>query len=158
MEKRLERLYPPGYEWREELISAAILAGLAFFISWQYLFRLDRMRRNFYVSNSMGERILRPDAAAESFAALVQGSFFGFFLPLAFLAAMAIWHYVCYWRRTKSIYVMRRLPKRGVVFASCVTGPVLCAAVLTFFMTALWGVYLGMYWLAVPAECMPRMF
>lgn len=156
IKERIAKLYPPGYEWREELISAAVLLGLAFFISWQYLFRLGQMTQSFYYIYK-GERFLRPDAAAKSFMELWRGSFLGFLLPLVFLTAMAVWHYVCYWRGSKSIYVMRRLPKRGVVFGSCVMGPALCAALLAFAAAALWMLYLGLYWLTVPAECMPRL-
>lgn len=156
MEKRLAKWYPPGYEWREELISAAILLGLAFFLSWRYLFRLGQTVQGLYIFYR-GERVLRPDAVAKSFTELVQGSFLGFYLPFVFLAVMIVWHYVCYWRHTKSIYVMRRLPKRGVVFRSCVKGPVLCAVMLALMAVVLWGLYLGLYWLAIPAECMPRL-
>lgn len=157
MKEWLRKLYPPGYEWREELISAAVLFGLAFFLSWQYLFRLGRMTHNLYTYDRYGERFLRPDAVADAFSELIQGSFRGFFLPFVFLAVMVIWHYICYWRHTKSIYVMRRLPKRGVVFLSCVKGPVLGAALLALAAGILWMLYLGLYWLAVPAECLPRL-
>ena len=157
MKVRLRKLYPPGYEWREELISAAILFGLAFLLSWQYLFRLGQMTHNLYTYDRYGERILRADALAEAFSELIQGSFRGFLLPIVFLTVMVLWHYISYWRNTKSIYVMRRLPKRGVVFLSCVKGPVFCAVLLALAAGVLWMLYLGLYWLAVPAECIPRL-
>ena len=157
MKKRLSKLYPPGYEWREELISTAILLGLAFLLSWRYLLRLGRMITRLYAYGRNGEWFLRPDALAQSFSELIQGSFWGFFLPLVFLAVMMVWHYIFYWRHTKSIYVMRRLPRRGVVFLSCIRGPVLCAVMLAVFAGILWLLYLGLYWLAVPAECIPRL-
>lgn len=158
MKERLRKLYPPGYEWREELISAAVLFGLAVLLSWRYLFRLGRMTWNLYTYDYTYEkRLLRPDALAEAFSELIHGSFWGFLLPLVFLAVMVIMHYIYYWKHTKSIYVMRRLPKRGVVFLSCIKGPVLCVALLVFAAGVLWMLYLGLYWLAVPAECVPRL-
>ena len=157
MKERLRKLYPPGYEWREELISAAILLGFAFLMSWRYLFRLGRMIAGLYAYGRNGEWYLRPDALAGSFSELIQGSFWGFFLPLVFLAVMRVWHYIFYWRHTKSIYVMRRLPRHGVVFLSCIKGPVLCAVMLAVFAGILWLLYLGLYWLVVPAECIPRL-
>ena len=139
------------------MISAAVLFGLAFLLSWQYLFRLGRMTHNLYTYDRYGARFLRPDALADSYSELIQGSFNGFLLPFVFLAVMVIMHYIYYWKRTKSIYVMRRLPKRGVVFFSCIKGPVLCVALLTFAAGVLWMLYLGLYWLVVPAECVPRL-
>ena len=157
MKEQLRKLYPPGFEWREELISAAVLFGLAVLLSWQYLFRLGRMTHNLYTYDRYGERFIRPDAWADSYSELIQGSFWGFLLPVVFLAVMVIWHYISYWRQAKSIYVMRRLPKRGVVFFSCIKGPVLCVALLALAAGILWILYLGLYWLVVPAECIPRL-
>lgn len=157
MKDRLRKFYPPGFEWREELISLAVLFGLAFLLSWKYLFRLGQMTHNLYTYDRYGERTLRPDAFADAFSELIQGSFWGFLLPLVFLAVTVVLHYIYYWRHTKSIYVMRRLPKRGVVFFSCVKGPVLCAALLALAAGVLWVLYLGLYWLTVPAECIPRL-
>lgn len=157
MKERLRKFYPPGFEWQEELISAAILFGLAFLLSWRYLYRLGRMTHNLYTYDRYGERFLRPDALADAFSELIQGSFQGFLLPLVFLAGMTVWHYIYYFRHTKSIYVMRRLPKRRVVFFSCIKGPVMCAVLLVFAAGIIWMLYLGLYWLAVPGECIPRL-
>lgn len=133
-----------------------ILWMLAFCLSWSYLFRLYRVTSRLYYFQD-GKRFLYPDAVAEPFTKVASMSWTGFTVPLLFLALMAVWHYFSYWRGTKSIYVMRRLPRRGVVFASCVKGPTLCALAVVLAAAALYVLYLGLYWLAVPAECMPRL-
>lgn len=153
---KLDRFYPPGYEWREELYSVGILWALAFFLSWTYLFQLHRMTGRLYYFQG-GQRLLHPDAVAEPFVKVVSMSWTGFAAPLLFLALMVIWHYFSYWRGTKSIYLMRRLPRRGVVFASCVKGPAVCAVAVVLAAAALYVLYLGLYFLAVPRECMPRL-
>lgn len=150
--KDLGKYYPPGYEWREELISAAALLGVAFLISWKYLFSLGRAVDALYRFEG-AERVLKPDAVAEPFSALAGDSWQGFLLPVLFLAAMTVWHYVGYFRRTKSIYVMRRLPKRGALFLSCVEGPAVCAGLLALAAALLYGLYFGLYLFAVPVEC-----
>ena len=153
---KLDRFYPPGYEWREELYSVGILWALAFFLSWTYLFQLHRMTGRLYYFQG-GQRLLHPDAVAEPFAKVVSMSWTGFAAPLLFWALRVIWHYFSYWRGTKRIYVMRRLPRRGVVFASCVKGPAVCAVAVVLAAAALSVLYLGLYFLAVPRECMPRL-
>lgn len=154
--KRLDRFYPPGYGWREELKAAAWLffAGVVF--SLQYLFELGNMVQGLYVYEGT-VRFLRPGAAAESFVFLAQQGCQFFLASLLFQVWTVLSHYFSYWRRTKSIYVMRRLPRRGVVFLSCVQGPVLCLGFLMLALTVLYGMYLGLYFLTVPAECMPRL-
>ena len=153
---KMDRFYPPGYEWREELYSVGILWLLAFFISWEYLFGLYRLTNRLYHYRE-GYRFVYPGAVADSFAETAGRSWLGFAAPLLFLALMTLWHCFSYWRGTKSIYVMRRLPRRGVVFASCVKGPALCAVAVVLAAAVLYLLYLGLYWLAVPKECLPRL-
>lgn len=153
---KMDRFYPPGYEWRGELYSVGILWLLAFFLSWEYLFGLYRMTNRLYYYQE-GHWIVYSNAVADSFAETVGRSWLGYAAPLLFLVLMTLWHYFSYWRETKSIYVMRRLPRRGVVFASCVKGPALCTVAVVLAAAALYLLYLGLYWLAVPKECMPRL-
>lgn len=154
---RIEKYYPPGYEWQEEWKAVGILMWMAFLLSLQYLFRLEQMTGRLYQYEDR-VRIVRDGAVADSFAEVVGNGWQWFLLPIAFLVVMAAWHYASYWQHTKSIYVMRRLPKRGVVFLSCVQGPVLCVAVLSLGVALLYGLYLGIYWITVPAVCMPRLY
>ena len=155
--ERIAKLYPPGYEWQDEWKVTGYLLGLVFILSGQYWFRLGRMTNGLYRYEG-GKRFVDAEAIAESYVEVVGNSWLWFLLPIVFLAVMAVWHYVSYWQHTRSIYVMRRLPRRGVVFVSCVQGPVLCAAVLILAVVLLYVLYLGLYWIAVPAECMPRLY
>lgn len=155
--ERIAKFYPPGYEWQDEWKVTGCLLGLAFVLSWQYLFRLVRMTNGLYWYEG-GKRFVRAEVIAESYMEVVGNSWLWFLLPIVFLALMAVWHYASYWQYTRSIYVMRRLPRRGVVLASCVQGPLLCAAVLALAAVLLSVLYLGLYWIAVPAECMPRLY
>ena len=154
--RKIDKLYPPGYPLKEELTALAWFVGLAFCFSLRYLFRLSRMVRALYIYKGP-ERFVRPDAVAESFSELTRGSFIFFLAPLLFLAIMSVGHYVYYWRQTKSIYVMRRIPRRGVVFASCIKGTVFGALGVMLGVALLYGLYLGLYFLVVPAQCLPRM-
>lgn len=152
----MERLYPPGYPWKGELFVVVGFWGMAFVFSLKFLLRLWGMTWNLYIYEGT-ERFLKPDAVAESFFQLTEESWSLFLAPLFFLAVMAVGHYLYYWQLTKSIYVMRRIPRRGVLFASCVRGPALWAVVLVLCAVLLYGMYFGLYCLVVPSECMPRL-
>lgn len=128
----------------------------AFIFSWTYLFRLERMTTNLF-RYELDRAYLRSDVVAESFVEVARGSWNLFITPFVFLTMTVLLHYYSYWRDSKSIYVMRRLPRRSVVLASCVKGPALLAGIVVLATAALYGLYLGMYWLSVPAACNPRL-
>ena len=80
----------------------------------------------------------------------------GLFVPyFLFLAIMAAFHYAYYHRETKSIYLMRRLPRRSVLVASCVRAPLLGMAVGAAAEAVLGVIYYGIYLLVMPGVCAP---
>lgn len=153
--EKLKTFYPPGYPVKAELAGISVLLGLALIYNIQFLFRLTRMLQTFFYMEG-GEQVLVPGATAQSFTQLTDKCWAGFAAALVFLAIMAVERYLYYWSPTKSIYVMRRIPKHGVIFSSCVKGSVLWSVLFGLLALVLFGMYLGLYWLLVPAECMPR--
>ena len=153
--EKLKKFYPPGYPVKAELAGISVLLGLALIYNIQFFFRLTRMLQELFYMEG-GERVLVPGAMAQSFMQLTDKCWAGFAAALVFLAIMAVERYLYYWSPTKSIYVMRRISKRGVILASCVKGSVLWSALFGLLALVLFGLYLGLYWLLVPAECMPR--
>ena len=153
--EKLAKFYPPGYPVKEELAGMSCFLGIALIFNIRFFPRLERMLQTLSYMEG-GERILIPGAVAESFTELTEKCWFGFWGVFLFLAAMTVGRYLYYWSPTKSIYVMRRIPKRGVVFASCFKSSVLWSGLIVLLALVLFGLYLGLYWLLVPAECMPR--
>ena len=153
--EKLKKFYPPGYPVWGELAGVSILLGMTLIMNIQFLFRLTRMRQRLFEMEG-GEHILMPEVMAQSFMQLTDRCWTGFVLALVVLAIMAVERYLYYWSLTKSIYVMRRIPKRGVILASCIKGSVLWAVLFGLLELVLFGLYLGLYWLLVPAEWMPR--
>lgn len=155
--EKLERLYPPGYSYRWELALTAGLTLIAVCISMHFLVRLDEAVSGLYYYDITAVRRLRPDAVMEPFHRIVQGSWRAFLLPALSQAAVTVSHYCYYYRDTRSIYLMRRLPQKGLVSRSCLAAPLLCLGLLALVMAVLWLFYLGCYFLAVPAQCLPSL-
>lgn len=152
---KLEKLYPPGYAYRWELAVTAGLTLAAIFFSVRFLVRLDNAVTALYYYGPAGERQLCPGAVIEPFHGIARGSWQAFWLPALSQAAIAVSHYCYYYRSTRSIYLMRRLPQRGLVLRSCLASPLLCLGLLALVTGVLWLLYLGCYFLAVPAQCLP---
>lgn len=149
-----ENFFPPGYEYRREQNSAILLLGIGAGLSLQFF------RNLYYAAGTLYEyvdyqRVLREGAIAVSFGNLVTGHW-GLYVPFVlFLVAMTVYHYFYYYRETKSIYLMRRLPRRSVILASCVKGPLLGLVAGAAALAVLYLLYYGIYLLAIPRECLP---
>ncbi|MDE5893540.1 MAG: hypothetical protein K2H45_11520, partial [Acetatifactor sp.] len=132
-----EDYFPPGYEYEMERNSAGLLLGIGAVLSLSFFVNLYHAVEALYEYVNH-RQILRKNAVAASFAELVGGQWM-FYIPFVlFLAAMVIYHYFYYCRETKSIYLMRRLPRRGVLFKSCVKGPLLGLGIGTVALAALY--------------------
>ncbi len=157
MWKRLrepEGLYPPGYEYKKERNSAVLLLAIGVVLSFQFFGNLYHVvralnaYRDYGMSRALGEGALE----LPSFGRLVTGHW-GLYVPcFLFLTAMMIYHYFYYSHETRSIYLMRRLPERGVLIRSCVQGPLLGMGLGAAFLGGLYLLYYIIYLLAIPWE------
>lgn len=155
---KIEKYYPPGYEYQWELAVTAGLTLIAVCISMYFFIRLGKAFIGLsYYDPVSAARLLRPDAAIEPFHIITGGIWQIFWLPALSQGAIAVSHYCYYYRDTRSIYLMRRLPERGLLIRSCLVAPLLCLGMLVLVMAVLWLLYLGCYFLAVPAQCLPSL-
>lgn len=155
--RKLETLYPPGYAYKWELAATAGLTLAALCFSMTFLVRLNSAVTGLYYYDSLAARHLRPGVIIEPFHRIARGSWQAFWLPALSQAAMAVSHYCYFYHDTRSIYLMRRLPQRGLVPRSCLAAPLLCLGLLALLMAVLWLFYLGCYFLTVPAQCLPSL-
>ena len=153
---KLEEYFPPGYEHEKERTAAMVLLGTAGMLSLQYFMRLnDAVNSLYYIDKNLGKTI-KEGVAADPFLHLVW-AYGGLFLPFfLFLVIMTVNHYAYYYRDTKSFYLMKRLPKRGVMMKSCVQAPLFGIMTGVALLVILCLIYYGAYLLAIPKECHPR--
>lgn len=159
MQERLgkpERFFPPGYAYEWERNIAGLLFAIGAGLSLSFFNRLYHTREMLCdYDNGTRQWFLRKGVVAASFTELIR-EHWRFYVPFVlFLAIMVSCHYFYYYRESKSIYLMRRLPRRGVTLGSCVKGPFLGLAVGAAALAALYLLYYGTYLLVIPRECLP---
>lgn len=146
--------FPLGYEYEKERNGAVLLLGAGVVLSFRFFRELYNVVQALYEYVD-GRNVLKKNVVAASFGSLVAGDWRLYVPFLLFLAAMTICHYFYYYQETKSIYLMRRLPGRGVVFGSCVKGPLLGWILGMAALAVLYLLYYGIYVLVIPKECLP---
>lgn len=156
MRERMKNRFPPGYEYEREMILFCVVLGCGIFISLDFLFRLADQVEELYYYNQDAAEVLRPYAAAASFRRLAAGSLWGFGMEVLYLGAAALDHWLYYRRASRSIYLMKRLPRRGVLTKSCLLGPLTGMIILAGTMLVVYLFYYLCYRLRIPEECMPR--
>lgn len=159
---KIGRLCPPGFDYRSETSSNGVLFGLGVGMSFQFLFRLQDAHDELFMwyrdlSQGQTEPVyqIKPGAIATPFVELMEG-YWWWFLP--WLIALLIWggaHYVYYHRETKSIYVMRRLKKSGVILKSCVLASLAQLVLGLLVALVVYFIDYGWYLLVMPKVCNP---
>lgn len=159
MKRRIDfgNCFPSGYEYKKEQAAAGFLLTLGAVLSLQYFGRLHGHWQLLHdLLLAYKDTVLPEDIEAAPFLQLA-GEYSALFLPyFFFLTIMAVYHYAYYYRESRSIYLMRRLPQRYVLAKSCLQAPLLGMAMGIAVMLALGLLYYGAYLLVIPVQCNPR--
>lgn len=154
----LKHLLPPGIDIQRELKYIALgLAGAAIY-SMGFIIRYFSARSNLYYYDYMnGKQVRRLDTEAviTEFDILTEGIFAGFAVFLLFLLAVCIWHYIYHYQGSKSIWLMKRLPKSIELYRRCAAVPLIAAVIGVLIMGLLLGIYYGIYIIFTPECCLP---
>lgn len=145
---KLYRMAPPTVNRREEVklvllgdLLAALCGGGAF------AFR-------FYIVKAAGEQeelagIVIP------FGVVMYRVLTGFAVAGLCMLGLALWHYRSYRRDSMSIYLMRRLPKTGLLHRQCWTLPLLGLALYGVTALCLTAIFYLIYRLGMPTAQLP---
>ena len=155
MKDKLARLTPPGIRWQTELKLWAWLAGAAAVYSFAFFFELaEEISRLYHTPYPGAARQLREGWMMPYFAELAQGRFRLFPLVLLAMLLTAAGNYLSFFRGSKSIYLMRRLPQRGETARRCLGLPLLLAGATLLLAGLLLLMDYLIYTLAVPSACL----
>jgi len=152
-----KRNAPPGINLKQ-MYYVFLLGNLASAFVSMVDFTADYLRaRNelFIYRLATEELTLIEGAVIAPFHAFVDSCFLGFALTAVCLLAFAIYHWAYYRQGSMSIYLMKRLPDRGVLYKQVLTVP--CLAALATAAVAAVTVLLCfcIYLLATPGVCLP---
>lgn len=116
---------------------------------------------NYYMAYSAlytfkaGKRILIENAVIRPFGELIGNGPFLYLLLAALLLLLSIYHYVCFYRGSRSIYLMKRLPERGEILKRVFVLPLLLALFTLLTAVFLYGICLVAYLVITPDACLP---
>lgn len=156
MWEKMKPWFPPGYEYEREISLFFVALGCGFLVSLSFLVRLDGQVEALYYYHTNAEKMLQPGAVAESFLGLAGGTLWGCGMVFLYLAAAAFDHWLYYRRTGGCLYLMKRLPQKGVLAGSCLRGPLAGTAVLAAGILFVYAVYYVCYRLRIPQACLPR--
>ncbi len=152
---KCERYAPPGYDWKGEFKWLIIALILAFCWTAGYIFRLTTFLEQLYIVDYMGIRKLKSGAEMIPFIYLPVNSFKGFTVFAVLMIVAALLRYMYFFQGSRSIYTMRRLPKRSETWKRCILTPlmwVFICAVTAFIVLA---IDFAIYIVATPKACLP---
>ena len=153
----LSRLLPPGYEgekeWNTALWGVAVAAFLALV---GFLARAGDARSDlFYIPYEGAERILYADAVMADFSWVVGGSLLWLRVEQLYALLLTIPHYRYFYKGSKSIYLMRRLPSRWELHKRCLALPLLAVILASAVALLLKCLFFVLYLLFTPGGCLP---
>ena len=144
---------PPGMEPAEEqrfVKIGLVLSGLISFLDMiVYFTELS----NLYQYRA-GRRVLDVTREMSDFAEIFQRFPIGFAILAVCMLGFVVYHYVYYYRGSKSIYLMRRLPDRWEIHRRAWSYPLCVTLVCILCVVVLFWLYFGLYLWITPNECL----
>ena len=157
--KRKTICAPPGFPVNLEWQVFGLGEVLAFAVSLRFVIRLDRAVQELYrfrrLPNGEVQKFLLPGARMPFFSDLLAGTMVGFVVLALCCIALPALHYAHYYTGSKSIYLMRRLPDRGLLHRQCWTLPLFLLGLCVLTAAVLVLLYYLLYRFRTPAGCLP---
>ena len=149
----LERYCPLGYNFSSEKNVFLSLATVSIIYSLLFYIRYFDFRSRLYTYRS-GKRVLIEGRMMEEFHNLTDGIFYGFFVVIFVCLCFIILRYAYHYQGTKSIYTMRRLPKKSELHIRCIVLPLMLIFSLILVMLLVLLLDLAVYFIFTPKQCL----
>lgn len=153
MVKKFERVIPVGIPAKKEF--TALIIGISFAV-FRSLLYFEYYYNNYYqlYEYYSGKKVLINGRVMTDFYVLIDGCFEGFYVATFLLIALIVFHYVYHYKDSKSIYTMKRLPKKSELHKRCITIPLICILICQILLIILLLVYFNHYMATTPPECL----
>jgi len=153
MREYLVKNLPPGMNPAEEQRFVKIGLVLSGLISFLDVIVYFTELSNLYQYRA-GRRILDVTREMPDFAEIFQRFPIGFAILMLCMLGFVVYHYAYYYRGSKSIYLMRRLPNRWEIHRRAWSYPLCVSLVCMLCVLVLFWLYFGLYLLVTPDECL----
>ena len=152
---RFDRLAPPGMTLKpieDSLVGGSIISSIWSVII--FLIRYCLKYDNLYYTDFAGVSHLKEGAVMPDFVYIFSDSLMLFNILALAMLGFIIYFYAYYYRGSKSIYTMRRLPNRWEIHKRSIVLPLL--AVITVLAAAFVMVMIcfGLYMIFTPDQCL----
>ncbi|MBO4628038.1 MAG: hypothetical protein J5645_08685 [Lachnospiraceae bacterium] len=151
----VDKLFPPGARIVREMfffgamVGFVIGGGLTFFVQyWSDHGELYDVHA--------GIRVLNPAKEMPPLSSLVSGRLVWFFVLLISSIMVIIIHYASFYRESRSIYLMKRIPNRAELHVRCLTVPLLAIAIGLIIAYVLFLLFVWCYFRYTPEPCLPE--
>jgi len=153
MREYFDKHLPPGMNPGDEqrfvkigLVLSTLLGGLDLIQYFTELSNLYRYRE--------GKRWLDESMTMPDFAEIFVRFPIGFSILAVCMLGFVIYHYVYYYRGSKSIYLMRRLPNRFEIHRRAWTYPLCVILLCVVCVVVLFWLFFGLYLWITPNACL----
>ena len=151
-----DRLTPPGVSVKRQISYFALAAGLFLFVwSLGFFFSYADQADKLYYLDWYRVRHVKEGAVIKPFLFFIQGRMVGFRAYVLFCAGTAAANFRSFYAETKSIYVMKRLPRAWEHPVRCLAVPLLAVLAGFLFAVLLTALYWLFYRYATPEVCLP---
>ncbi len=153
MTNKIRKFIPVGIKSENEawiflsLISVGTARALLFF--YNYKIQYNNLFEFVY-----GEKILRPTTRIADFYEIINGCFDGFIVAFFAFICLTIYHYAYHYKDSKSIYTMKRLPRRSELHIRCLTVPLAGIIFCLILASCLLLIFYNFYITKTPPECL----
>lgn len=154
---RIDRLFPPGYDYQKTCRRLLLYWGLATGYSFLFFMRYHSAYERLYVwvfRDGKNVRVLRDAAKIEPFWELAGSYFVLFFILCIMLVFEAALQYFSYQEGSRSILLIKRLPDKTYLFRTCLLGPLLGMGIVLLTAAVLALIYYAVYIGGTPPQCL----
>ena len=155
MNRFLQRSFPPGYRYKNEImVSIGVFAGGVLNSSIGFISEYSAAKQSLYIRIGT-DAILDESRVMPDFAYILGGKLNYIFIlaALALIIPSAI-HYAFYHSGSKSIYLMRRLPNRFELYRRCLLMPLIYTLAYMLAAAALLLIFYAVYMNGTPEACL----
>lgn len=154
--KTIEKYLPPGVDSGVELKAIAFGLFAAVVYSLSFVYKYIDARKQLFVYKYGKVKIIMEGAVMPKFTVILNDTMDGFLAFFATMLILMVMHYASYYKDSKSIYLMKRLPDKWELYRRCVVVPLVAIVVQIITGAVCLLFYYGIYVFFTPAQCLIR--